>query len=107
MGISLRSPLVLASLTLCSKPTVQKHIAYFKRAVTYGIGAIILPSIHPLREDESVGEPFVRTGMISTGLCNEKNPMGFAILGTTDNIVSIDYGLALAREAVNLEPIRK
>lgn len=102
MGIPLHSPLVLASLTLCSKPDVQKHVAYFAQAVGYGVGAIVLPSIHPLRVDESVGAPHVRTTMISTGLHSTKDYMGFAVLGTTDNIVSVGYGLALAKKSVKL-----
>ena len=103
MGIPLRSPLILASLTLCSKPDVQRHLIYFQHAIEYGAGAIVLPSIHPLRADETVGDPFVRMAAVSTGLPNTKTPMGFAVLGTTDNIVSIDYGLTLSREAVKLD----
>lgn len=102
MGISLRSPLILASLSLCSKPDVDRHVKYFERAIEYGVGAIILPSIHPLRADDTVGEPHIRTTVIPTGLHTNKDYMGFAVLGTTDNIASVSYSLMLAEEAVKL-----
>lgn len=102
LGIPLRSPFILASLTLFSKPNVQKHIEYFTQAAHYGVGAIVLPSIHPLRKDESSGNPHVRTVPIASGLHGTVDYMGFAVLGTTDNIVSIDYGVNLASEAVKI-----
>lgn len=102
MGIPLRSPIILASLTLFSKPNISKHIAYFKQAQQYGVGAIVLPSIHPLRKDESIGNPHVRVTPVNSGLGKPTEYLGFSILGTTDNIVSISYGLELAKEAVAL-----
>lgn len=103
MGVKLHSPIVLASLTLFSKPDLKKHLHYFQSAVDYGVGAIVLPSIHPLRRDETIGEPFVRTSKLFSGLKAGQDSMGFAVLGTTDNIVSIDYGINLAKEAVKLD----
>lgn len=104
MGLSLKSPIILASLTLCSRPNIQHHLAFFQRAKEYGVGAIILPSIHPLRKNESIGNPHVRTATLSTGLhhSNKSNCMGFAVLGTTDNIVSVEYGLNLACNSTSL-----
>lgn len=102
MGIPLRSPVVLASLTLFSKPDIEKHLAYFRRAQEHGVGAIVLPSISPVRRTEAEGFPHVRTATIPTGLHTPRDHMGFAVLGTEDNIVSIDYGLALAEKAVGL-----
>lgn len=103
LGINLRSPIILASLTLFSKPNIQKHIQYFTQAAHYGVGAIVLPSIHPLRNDESIGKPYIRTTPIPSGLRGPADYMGFAALGSTDNIVSINYGLHLAREAVKID----
>lgn len=102
MGVDLSSPIILASLTLFSKPNVSEHINYFKKAKEYGIGAIILPSIHPGRKNETIGNPYVRCIPISSGLGKETDYMSFSVLGATDNIVSVDYGIALAEEAVKL-----
>jgi len=102
LNTPLHSPFILASLTLFSKPNVKKHIEYFEQAAHYGVGAIILPSINPLRSDESFGSPYVRTAPIPSGLQGPSNFMGFALLGSTDNIVSIEYGLNLAKEAVKI-----
>ena len=102
MNRELNSPFILASLTLFSKPNIEKHIEYFSKAADCGAGAIILPSIHPLREDEHVGHPYIKSVPVASGIGGQKNYMGFALLGTTDNVVSIEYGIALAQEAVKL-----
>jgi dihydroorotate dehydrogenase/Pyruvate/2-oxoacid:ferredoxin oxidoreductase delta subunit len=98
MGITMRSPLILASLSLFSKPHIEKHIDFFSLAANYGAGAVILPSINPSRETEKSGNPFVRTVTIPNGL-NKENHLGFAVLGSTDEIVSVEYGLSLAKES--------
>ena len=102
MGVNLSSPVILASLTLFSKPSVNEHIKYFKKAKEYGIGAIILPSIHPERANESIGNPYVRCVPITSGLGKETDFMSFSVLGGTDNIVSKEYGISLAKESVKL-----
>ena len=101
LGIDLRSPLVLASLTMLSKQDIKKHIEYYEKAAYYGVGAIVLPTIHPSRTNESIDNPQIRITAVPSGL--EKNEyMGFAVLGRTENILPMDYGVTLIREAVRI-----
>ena len=101
LGIKLSSPFVLASLTLFSKPDIDEHVRFFSKAASYGIGAIILPSINPLRKNMQTGYPHVRVAPVDTGL-TEDEYMGFAVLGRTDNILPVDYGIELANESVKI-----
>lgn len=103
MGLELTSPFVLASLTLFSNISLSKHIQFYKRAVGYGAGAIILPSVNPQRRgDGDHNKVIVETRPIESGI--DKGMMGFSVLGPTfPNIISVDYGVNLAHGLITEE----
>ena len=101
MSLKLRSPLVVASLTPMSNIRIKEHIAFFNRSIDQGAGAIILPSINPERHGSpDANEEIIEAIIIDAGL-SLKDHMGFSVMGpTVPNIVSVEYGLALARAAI-------
>lgn len=103
MGLNIKSPFILASLTPFSHINIPKHIEFFQKGIDYGAGAIILPSINPTRQDtDSINKVFVETSIIESGL-NKSSYMGFTLLGPTDpNLISTAYGYALAEEMVKI-----
>ncbi|OJU11070.1 MAG: hypothetical protein BGN88_13275 [Clostridiales bacterium 43-6] len=104
MGLDLPSPFILASLTLFSHTDLPRHIAYYCKCAEAGAGAIILPSVNPERSTGSGdrNNVKVRTMIIESGL---KGPMGFTVQGPTyPNIISLEYGIALAAGLVQKQP---
>lgn len=98
MSIPLKSPIIIASLTPISNARIKEHTEFFVKAARYGVGAIVLPSINTARHGMGEFNPEVVDVYIGgTGL-GKNEPMTFAIHGPTDpNIVSIEYGLTLAK----------
>ena len=98
MSLKLRSPYVLASLTLVSNVSLSKHVNYYKKVCDTGAGAIILPSVNPeVRGSSERNETIADCLTFDTGL-NSSHRMGFTVLGpSVPNIVSLDYGINLAR----------
>lgn len=94
MGITLSSPLVLASLTLFSKPNIEQHTAFFRKCIHAGAGAIILPSVNPVHPGAS--NWFVKAMPVDNGL-SSRQPMAFTVLGPTSNIASTSYVISLIR----------
>lgn len=98
MGLSLRSPYILASLTMTSKVSLEQHVSYYKKISDIGAGAIVLPSVNPsTKGDISKNNTIADCLKIDTGL-NHNHMMGFTVLGPSEpNIISLDYGVALAQ----------
>lgn len=101
MSLKLKSPFVLASLTMMSNVNIVEHINYYVKAMEFGAGAIVLPSINPTFLGSSEQNQSVIDSLIfDTGL-NKNHKMGFAVLGPTmPNIISVNYGLELAKRLV-------
>ena len=102
MSFELKSPYVMASLTLVSSVTLEKHVDYYKKACDMGAGAIVLPSLNPqVRGNPKKNETIADCRTFDTGL-NHRHKMGFTVLGpTVPNIVSLDYGINLALHVKN------
>lgn len=78
MGINLKSPVILASITLFSKVRKNEHLEYYKKAVNYGAGAIVLPSVNPAYHNKSLeNSPVIEVKMIDSGMGGK---MGFSVL---------------------------
>lgn len=101
MGLELKSPFVLASLTLFSHIELSKHIHFYQKAVKYGAGAVILPSVNPKRRgDDYSNNVIVEVQSVKSGIGD--GMMGFSVLGPTfPNIISVDYGVNLARKLIS------
>jgi dihydroorotate dehydrogenase/Pyruvate/2-oxoacid:ferredoxin oxidoreductase delta subunit len=96
MGIPLSSPFVMASLTPVSHVDLESHRRFYLSAIAYGAGAVILPSINPLAgKNAGPARVAVRTRRFFTGL-NGNDPMGYSLLGPTDNLLSSAYIVKLA-----------
>ncbi len=52
MGMKLKNPFILASLTLFSKVELNAHIGFFDAAIEAGAAAVILPSVNPANPDK-------------------------------------------------------
>ena len=100
MSLKLSSPIVVASLTPFSKARIEEHINFISKAISFGAGAVVLPSINPSRHGSSeMNEVIIDTQIINTGI-RKNDAMAFSLLGpTVPNIVSIEYGLKLALES--------
>lgn len=98
MSIKLESPYVIASLTMLSHVELVRHVEYYKKVKSSGAGAAVLPSVNPEFQGNSRrNAAMVDSIMLKTGL-NSNHNMGFSVLGPTNpNIVSLDYGVALAK----------
>lgn len=101
LGLSLRNPIVLGSLTLISHARIKEQVEFYLKAEEYGVGAIVLESLIP----HEFGEKDIKYVMNDIKMFkNELNntnedEMGFALLGAPyPNISSIDYGINLLKE---------
>lgn len=96
MGLNLKNPCVMASLTLMSNVELDKHIEYYMKAISLGASAIVLPSVNPSlkKKSESVEASCLP---IKSGISKNDN-MAFAVLGPTKNLLSVEYGVALAEK---------
>lgn len=103
MGLNIKSPCVLASLTMMSNVKLENHICYYKKVIEAGAGAIVLPSVNPIRtEDSQKNISLSDCLMIETGL-KKSDKMGFTVLGTTyPNIVPVSYGKSLAESLCSI-----
>jgi dihydropyrimidine dehydrogenase (NAD+) subunit PreA len=94
LGLNLSSPLVLASLTLFSKPDVDRQTDYYIKCAQLGAGAIILPSVNPINSDHT--KSFVRTEAVYSGI-HPNQAMSFTVLGPTSNITTVEYIVSVIR----------
>lgn len=102
MSLDLKTPCVFASLTLMSNTDLEHHIEYYRKVLSTNIGAIVLPSINPLRIDNpKICKSISDCVTIETGL-KKNSKMGFSVLGPTSNIISLDYGIRLAEEICSI-----
>lgn len=96
LGLNLKNPIVLGSMTFISHSRVQEQIDYYLKAEQMGAGAIVLESFVPIAfGNEKIAYRQNDLVPIKSGL--KKNEyMGFALLGPPyPNIVSIKYGKTL------------
>ena len=102
MGLTLKSPFVLSSLTLVSKVSIETHIDYFSFICGCGAGAIVLPSINPKVLGNSKNNDTIADCLAFTTGLRKNTEMGFSVLGPTEpNIISTNYGLELAKQTKN------
>ena len=103
LGLSLKSPFILSSLTLVSNVSLKAHLEYFSYFCDCGAGAIILPSINPkVQGNPEQNSTIADCVTFDTGI-EPKSKMGFSVLGPTlPNIISVNYGISLAKEAKKL-----
>jgi len=99
MTLNLRSPFIIASLTLVSNVSIAEHVKYYKKVYDMGAGAIVLPSINPCFEGKSdINETVADCLTFGTGL-GGTGKMGFSVLGPVEpNIISLKYGINLAQK---------
>lgn len=105
LGIKLKNPIVLGSLTTISHSKIEEHVQFYKNAVDLGVGSIVLESVVPIPFGDGLHK-FVQNDLlaIETGLHKANHPaskryMGVSLLGPPfPNIGSISYGLNLAKQ---------
>lgn len=97
MSLNLKSPFIIASLTLVSNVSIEEHVKYYKEVYKMGAGAIVLPSINPhINGDDNINQTVAECLTFNTG-CDANSKTGFTVLGPTNpNIISFDYGINLA-----------
>lgn len=102
LGLELKNPLILASLTLFSKVSIKEHYIYLKNAFTTGASAVILPSINPSKRGINLNdETIVEAVPFNSGMALSKY-IGFTVFGPPkSNIVSAEYGIKLLKELVS------
>lgn len=100
MGITFPTPVILASLTPFSHCEARQHADYLARAIEFGAGGIILPSInlHKSLNDNTtdVSKMLIEIKKFEAGL-SSNDYMGFSLLGKTTNILSLNYIMDLAK----------
>lgn len=105
LGLGLKNPIVLASLTPISHSTQEKQVDFYLRAEHAGFGAIVLESFVPIPSNSRVrGTRRVQNDLLafSAGITTAQEGrkhsyMGVALLGPPHpNISAREDGLALA-----------
>lgn len=96
IGINLKNPIMLASLTLISHKRIEEHIKYYEKVAQSGVGAVIMESVVPIAYGKS-DVSYTQNDLlpIESGL-REKQFMGFSLMGPPyPNVISIKYGIPL------------
>ncbi len=101
LGLELKNPVILASITPISHRRINEHVNYYVKAAQKGVGAIIIESFMPTEFGESRFS-FTQNDLmpLEVGL-NYREPtyMGFSLLGPPyPNISSIKYGIELIKK---------
>lgn len=104
LGLDIKSPCVLASITLMSNVNLNSHIEYYSKVIEKGIGAIVMPSVNPQKKKEAKENKSISDCIaIETGLKNN-DKMGFTVLGSTDpNILPLQYGVHLSEALCSID----
>lgn len=102
MGLKLKNPLILASLTLFSKVTIDEHYIFLKNAIKEGAAAVVLPSINPSKKTMNLTEETVVEAVpFNSGISSSKY-IGFTVFGPPkSNIVASEYGTELLKKLVS------
>lgn len=102
MSLNLRSPFIMASLTLISNVSINEHVKYYKKVCDMGAGAIVLPSVNPHFYGNTFENQTIADCLTFNTGCNKNSRTGFTVLGPTKpNIVSVEYGNNLAGRVRN------
>ena len=98
MGLELKNPFLLASLTLFSKVNLEEHVRFLENIFNNGASGIVLPSVNPSKKNLTKDDVVVEVKPIPSGV-GHSGYMGFTVFGPPKtNIVSVEYGIELLKK---------